>query len=384
MKKLLITMTLVLTSFFACKADKFMDYVNANDYTNAIQLMYVQQLRSNRNALSLTQLSNLFNVAKQDNAMLNRACYAAGLAYDKGDKGLLLDNIDALAPYLGKNPFLFKNLGSEKYSSTNIIYKLKTVSTPTMSFTCPELALNVYTKLFAAGNKDAASSIFHNAMYFYNSNFALSETYINMINSNYAPEDVASFTADGNIVHALNFYNENRADRILVVRACSIAAMKKIAMNTVAFDSAVKSGYFPCKEKHLDFLNCCLEYGSLNKRILAAKNLDGINKTKVASTQISSYVYENADFNALADFAQYLGDRDFLLNVWLNKLGDDATAAQILAAIPHFASIQAGYRTEDLKQILLNINKKYTLKLYDDRDSWEPVLSKVRALIDTL
>ena len=160
--------------------------------------------------------------------------------------------------------------------------------------------------------------------------------------------------------------------------------MKKIAMNAVSFDSAVKSTYFPCKEKHLDFLNCCLEYGTLKKRILAAKNLDGINKTKAASTQISGYVYENADFNALADFAKYLGDRDFLLNVWLNKLDDNAPAATILNAIPFFASIDAGYRTEDLKQILLNINKKYTLKLYDDRDSWEPVLSKVRALIDTL
>lgn len=383
MKKLLI-MILVLTSFFACKADRFMDYVNANDWSNAVQLMFIQQLRSNRNALSLTQLSNLFNVAKQDSTILNRACYVACLAYDKGDKGLLLDNIDALAPHLGKNPLLFKNLGSEKYSSTNIIYRLKSVSAPSISFTCPELALNVYTKLFAAGNKDAASSIFHNAMYFYNSNFALSETYISMINSNYAPEDIANFTLDGNIVHALNFYNENKFDRTLVIRACTMTAMKKIAMNTTSFDSAVKSAYFPCKEKHIDFLNCCLEYGSLKKRILAAKNLDGINKTKVASTQISSYVYENADFSSLTDFAQYLGDRDFLLNVWLNKLGDDATAAQILAAIPCFASIEAGYRTADLKQVLLNINKKYTLKLYDDRDTWEPVLSKVRALLDTL
>lgn len=383
MKRLLI-ITLAFASILACKADKFMDYVNANDYTNAIQCLYIQQLHNNRNALSMTQLSNLFNVAKQDSATHNKACYIACLAYDKGDKGMLLDNLDTLAPHLGKYSSIFKYLGSEKYASTNIIYRQRPVSVNVLSFVCPELALKVYANLFAAGNKDAAASIYQNSQYFYRSNFELSETYINMINSNYAPEDVANFTHDGNIVHALNFYNENKVDRTLVARACSIEAMKHIATNTVSFDSAVTSAYFPCKEKHLDFLNCCLEYGSLKKRILAAKNLDGINKTKAASTQISNYVYENADFTTLADFAQYLGDRDFLLNVWLNKLDDNASATTILNVIPFFASIDAEYRTKDLKKILLNINKKYTLKLYDDRDTWEPVLSKVRALLDTL
>ena len=49
-----------------------------------------------------------------------------------------------------------------------------------------------------------------------------------------------------------------------------------------------------------------------------------------------------------------------------------------------FNAVNAGYRTEDLKLALKNINKKYTLKLYDNHDTWEPVLSKVRAMIDAL
>lgn len=34
--------------------------------------------------------------------------------------------------------------------------------------------------------------------------------------------------------------------------------------------------------------------------------------------------------------------------------------------------------------ILKNINKKYTLKMYDDQKTWEPIISRVRALIEVM
>ena len=40
------------------------------------------------------------------------------------------------------------------------------------------------------------------------------------------------------------------------------------------------------------------------------------------------------------------------------------------------------YRKADVLSILNNVNSKYTLKLYDDAKTWEPVISKVRAMIE--
>ena len=48
------------------------------------------------------------------------------------------------------------------------------------------------------------------------------------------------------------------------------------------------------------------------------------------------------------------------------------------------SDVDAGYRTDDLRLALANVNKKYTIKLYDDRDTWEPILSKIRAMIEVL
>ena len=62
---------------------------------------------------------------------------------------------------------------------------------------------------------------------------------------------------------------------------------------------------------------------------------------------------------------------------------NDLGAEDISKVIEKIVVLDADYRTADVVKILKNINAKYTLKLYDDRDTWEPILSKVRALIDT-
>ena len=40
------------------------------------------------------------------------------------------------------------------------------------------------------------------------------------------------------------------------------------------------------------------------------------------------------------------------------------------------------FRKAEINKMLRNINAQYTLYLYDDKDTWEPIISKVRALID--
>ena len=83
------------------------------------------------------------------------------------------------------------------------------------------------------------------------------------------------------------------------------------------------------------------------------------------------------------DAILYVDDKDALIDACkvIDTSIDAKTLEKIIIALN---SIDAGYRTDDLKLALKNINKKYTIKLYDDRDTWEPIVSKVRAMIDTL
>lgn len=81
------------------------------------------------------------------------------------------------------------------------------------------------------------------------------------------------------------------------------------------------------------------------------------------------------------DVAIYLGDNDKLIEA-LITIDNSLDAETINKAIATISALDPDYRTADVLKALRVINKKYTLKLYDDRDTWEPVLSKVRALID--
>lgn len=64
------------------------------------------------------------------------------------------------------------------------------------------------------------------------------------------------------------------------------------------------------------------------------------------------------------------------------KVKTDLTAKELEEYIPFLNGIDIDYRAEDIKKILRNLNARYTIKLYDDRDTWEPIISKIRAMID--
>ena len=80
--------------------------------------------------------------------------------------------------------------------------------------------------------------------------------------------------------------------------------------------------------------------------------------------------------------ALYLSDNDKLVDVLMTI--DNSIAPELIEkAVVQINTFDPDYRAADVLKALRVINKKYTLKLYDDRDTWEPILSKVRALIDT-
>ena len=108
-----------------------------------------------------------------------------------------------------------------------------------------------------------------------------------------------------------------------------------------------------------------------------ADKADGDKKTTL------SIYPEIVDRKTKVEVALYLDDVDKLIDA-LKVVGDDLDAKTVESVIAPLNNVNAGYRTDDLRLALANVNKKYTLKLYADRDTWEPILSKIRAMIDVL
>lgn len=79
--------------------------------------------------------------------------------------------------------------------------------------------------------------------------------------------------------------------------------------------------------------------------------------------------------------ALYLKDDGKLVDVLMTI--DNSIAPELIEnVVAQINTFDPDYRAADVLKALRVINKKYTLKLYDDCDTWEPILSKVRALID--
>ena len=81
------------------------------------------------------------------------------------------------------------------------------------------------------------------------------------------------------------------------------------------------------------------------------------------------------------DAALFCKNSDKMIDV-LIACDDSLTAKDIEAVIVPLNGLDPNYRMADVLRALKAINQRYTLKLYDDRDAWEPVLSKIRAMID--
>jgi hypothetical protein len=87
------------------------------------------------------------------------------------------------------------------------------------------------------------------------------------------------------------------------------------------------------------------------------------------------------DIHLGLDAAKYLNDVDKVIDILL-VAKEELSAEELNSVIPMINALEIDYRKDDIIKALRNINGRYTLKLYDDRETWEPVLSKIRALID--
>ena len=123
------------------------------------------------------------------------------------------------------------------------------------------------------------------------------------------------------------------------------------------------------------------DFGREETKIIAAQGLDRVNNNKNTSDKILWPQLKNA-VNKI-NVALYLNDVNKMIDV-LKVIDDKLDAKVVESVIAPLNDVNAGYRTDDLRLALMNINKKYTLRLYDDRDTWEPILSKIRAMIDAL
>ena len=114
-------------------------------------------------------------------------------------------------------------------------------------------------------------------------------------------------------------------------------------------------------------------------RLKVAKCADKAEGDKKATLSVYPDI---VDGKTKVEVAIYLDDVDKMLDALVAST-NDLGAEDISKVIEKIVVLDADYRTADVVKILKNINAKYTLKLYDDRDTWEPILSKIRALIDT-
>ncbi len=114
------------------------------------------------------------------------------------------------------------------------------------------------------------------------------------------------------------------------------------------------------------------------KIIRASKVLDKVYENK--STTLAAVDSLSCSKSKL-DAALYCNDMDKVLEV-LVACDTTLEAKDIEAALGPINALDPDYKPAEVLKALKAVNQRYTLKLYDDRDAWEPVLSKIRAMID--
>lgn len=105
------------------------------------------------------------------------------------------------------------------------------------------------------------------------------------------------------------------------------------------------------------------------------KNANNNEMTKKLYPVISN------DIHCACEVAFYLNDIDKVINIMINA-GEELTAEELNKMIPMINALDVDHRSAEVVKALRNINSRYTLRLYNERETWEPILSKIRAMID--
>lgn len=98
--------------------------------------------------------------------------------------------------------------------------------------------------------------------------------------------------------------------------------------------------------------------------------------------QFNDILYAKSNADGKMYIALYLNDADKVLDNLQNITQNTLDADILQKIIPILNGQNVDWRQADVIKALRNINAMYTIRLYDDRDTWEPILSKIRAMID--
>lgn len=103
---------------------------------------------------------------------------------------------------------------------------------------------------------------------------------------------------------------------------------------------------------------------------------------KYYGTQFNDILYAKSNINGKVCVAIEANDADKILDVleYINQVELKPESIQKIIIVLN--AQKADWRQADVLKALKNINSMYTIKLYDDRDTWEPIISKVRAMIE--
>ena len=135
-----------------------------------------------------------------------------------------------------------------------------------------------------------------------------------------------------------------------------------------------------------DWMAACWTTGKYDIQAMfrGAKTIDKIRGNKDATADLlEKYLAKDPiDENFLFEMALYIGNNDKIIDIVTNTKGG-LSPENIEEFIKIVVGADIDYKKAEILKALKTVNQRYTLKLYDDRDKWEPVLSKIRALIDT-
>lgn len=110
-----------------------------------------------------------------------------------------------------------------------------------------------------------------------------------------------------------------------------------------------------------------------------AKVLDAEYGNKNTTLEMIDFM---SNSKAKLSSALYCNNADKLIEV-LTTCDMSLSAKDLEPALIAINALDPDYKPAEVLKALKAVNQRYTLKLYDDRDTWEPVLSKVRAMIET-
>lgn len=245
----------------------------------------------------------------------------------------------------------------------------------------PRFSLRLGTKLCERGLLDDAALLFLLRLKMNKTGICLSDDAKSLIESTFTPAATKSLQTPYAYSHVIDYFKMkdyiegNSSTEPNVAARWDIAQAKKMALANMS-----ECWSFT---KRIEYYNIVLQNApSVSLRIKTANKLDKIYKNKDTSASIWNYVLANGKSNEICSFALYLEDKDKIIDAFKSNLDLNIDAKNMNSLINIILSIDYDYRKNEVLSILKNINCKYTLKLYDDRDTWEPVLSKVRALIE--